>query len=330
MRAALAQYDEGTSMRQAAARYGIPYSTFRELCYGVSRSRKRGVQSVLTMEEERELVKYILAMCNQGLGLSPLDLKLKVAEITRSRSPPFKDGIPGDGWYRWFQKRHPELTLRAAQVLSTSRAKGLCKENVHNFYSNLRVLYTLHNYPPERIWNCDESGVQAGRNGDALVISQRGARQVQKIIPDEREWLSVLVCVNAARSAIPSFYIFKGKRFRQNYIERCESGATMAMQGRALMTSYLYSAWMTSYLFSAWISHFNKSINEVDGISPSQRHLLVLDGHGSHVTIAVAKLAQEAGLDIVTLPVHTSHSLQPLDVSVFSPFKSYFRRYRDY
>jgi hypothetical protein len=40
---------------------------------------------------------------------------------------------------------------------------------------------------------------------------------VHSIIPDQREWLSVLVCMNAAGLAIPSFYVFKGKRFRQNY-----------------------------------------------------------------------------------------------------------------
>jgi hypothetical protein len=32
-----------------------------------------------------------------------------------------------------------------------------------------------------------------------------------------------------------------------------------------------------------------------------------------------------SGLDIVSLPSHTSHALQPLDVSYFKPFKSAFR-----
>jgi hypothetical protein len=36
-----------------------------------------------------------------------------------------------------------------------------------------------------------------------------------------------------------------------------------------------------------------------------------------------------AGLDIVSLPSHTSHALQPLDVSCFKPFKTAFRQIRD-
>lgn len=49
-------------------------------------------------------------------------------------STPFTNGIPSDGWMRWFKHRHPELTLRSAEALATSRAKGLCKENVQSFY----------------------------------------------------------------------------------------------------------------------------------------------------------------------------------------------------
>jgi hypothetical protein len=32
---------------------------------------------------------------------------------------------------------------------------------------------------------------------------------------------------------------------------------------------------------------------------------------------------------MVTLPTHTSHALQPLDVSNFKPFKTTFRKKRD-
>jgi hypothetical protein len=42
------------------------------------------------------------------------------------------------------------------------------------------------------------------------------------------------------------------------------------------------------------------------------------------------KAAKGAGLDLVSLPSHTSHALQPLDVSVFKPFKTYLREYLNY
>ena len=65
------------------------------------------------------------------------------------------------------------------------------------------------------------------------------------------------------------------------------------------------------------------------GISAGNRHLLVLDGHNSHITLEVVTLAMNSGLDIISLPSHTSHVLQPLDVSCFKLFKTAFRQIRD-
>jgi hypothetical protein len=193
---------------------------------------------------------------------------------------------------------------------------------VQSFYENLNELYTLHMCPPEHsLWNCDETGTQVGRTSGGIVFACRDARHVYTIVPDQREWFSVLVYMNAVGFAIPLFYVFKGKRFRQNYIEKCELGATMSMQP---------CAWMTGYFFSAWISHFIECVQSKGGIFAENRHLLILDGHSSHVTLDVLHEVRVVGLDLLTLPSHTSHALQPLDVSVFKPFKTFFKKYRDF
>jgi hypothetical protein len=104
-------------------------------------------------------------MVERGYGLTHSAMKLKVNEITISRETPFRDCIPSAGWMRRWKRRHPELTLRASQALETARTKSLCKDNVRSFYENLLSLYSLYNYIPDHIWNCDESGTQAGKNG---------------------------------------------------------------------------------------------------------------------------------------------------------------------
>jgi hypothetical protein len=35
------------------------------------------------------------------------------------------------------------------------------------------------------------------------------------------------------------------------------------------------------------------------------------------------------GLDMITLPSHTSHAFQPLNVSCFKPFKTTFKKEKD-
>ena len=61
--------------------------------------------------------------------------------------------------------------------------------------------------------------------------------------------------------------------------------------------------------------------NFIHSIPLTRPVLLILDGHASHVTINVIKLAHENNIHLLCLPAHTSHILQPLDVGVFYSFK---------
>ena len=149
---------------------------------------------MLTYSEETALEAYILKMQEYAYLLNMDQLRLKVAEMVQNRVTPFRDGIPGNGWIKWFKRRHSNLTLRHSEGLEISRAKGLCPENVRSY---------------------------------------------------------------------------------------------------------------------------------------ERRHLLILNGHNSHVTLEIVHKCREVRLDLLILPNYTSHRLQPLDVGVFAPFKRYFKRYRD-
>ena len=79
------------------------------------------------------------------------------------------------------------------------------------------------------------------------------------------------------------------------------------------------SGWMTKDVFSVWFEHFIKFTNP----SLSNRILLLLDGHSTHIkNIEIIYRAREVGIDIICFPPHTSHKLQPLDVSFMGPLKS--------
>jgi hypothetical protein len=65
------------------------------------------------------------------------------------------------------------------------------------------------------------------------------------------------------------------------------------------------------------------------GISLTYRHLFILDGHGSHVTLEAIQQSKKFGFDMIILPSHTSHALQPLDVACIKPFKIIFRKERN-
>jgi len=81
---------------------------------------------------------------------------------------------------------------------------------------------------------------------------------------------------------------------------------------------------MTFFLFKEFLSFFKKFV--LGGASFTNRHLIVLDGHGNHVALEVISQAQKMGLNMITSPSHTSHVFQPLNVSCFKPFKTTLKK----
>ena len=57
-----------------------------------------------------------------GLPLNTTQLRAKVAELTQTRVTPFKDGIPGKLWLKWFKNRHPNLVFRVLEGLDMNKA----------------------------------------------------------------------------------------------------------------------------------------------------------------------------------------------------------------
>ena len=81
------------------------------------------------------------------------------------------------------------------------------------------------------------------------------------------------------------------------------------------------SGWIDSDVFTQWMKHFIQSVNS----SKENKHLLLLDGHTSHSkNLDTIKLARENGVYLLSFPPHTTHRMQPLDVSFFKSLKSWY------
>ena len=50
--------------------------------------------------------------------------------------------------------------------------------------------------------------------------------------------------------------------------------------------------------------------------------ILILDGHGSHITDDFIAHVMQNNIMLLRLPSHSSHLLQPLDIALFRPLKT--------
>ena len=86
---------------------------------------------------------------------------------------------------------------------------------------------------------------------------------------------------------------------------------------------------LDSIRFLEWMEYFIQGTRVEEEGGPRERQLIILDGHKSHITLEVLELAKNNGIDMLSLPSHSSHEFQPLDKACFKPFKVAFRMYRD-
>lgn len=82
------------------------------------------------------------------------------------------------------------------------------------------------------------------------------------------------------------------------------------------------SGWMTTENFTIFMQHFIKSTK----CSKERPVLLILDNHDTHISIETIDLAKDNGVTMLTLPPHCSHKMQPLDRSVYGPFKTFYNK----
>jgi hypothetical protein len=57
--------------------------------------------------------------------------------------------------------------------------------------------------------------------------------------------------------------------------------------------------------------------------------LLIYNGHGSHMTDEMRKLAEKHNIELFCLPPHMTHRTQPLDVGVFGPLQRRWQEHCD-
>ncbi|GBP27162.1 hypothetical protein EVAR_15935_1 [Eumeta japonica] len=85
------------------------------------------------------------------------------------------------------------------------------------------------------------------------------------------------------------------------------------------------TGWMNSDLFPEVMKYFVK----VTASTKENPSLLIVDNHDSHLAPAVLNIAKDNGVTLLTIPPHSSHILQPLDVSVFGPLQTYYNAAMD-
>ena len=138
---------------------------------------------------------------------------------------------------------------------------------------------------------------------------QRGrAKSVQ---PGNRGWSTAICCANGEGWSLPPFLLVQGAYHLAHWYSETDLPPDWAIRTTS-------NGWTDNETALEWIKHFDKhTASRTKGVY----RMLVLDGHGSHLSAEFENYCKTKNIITLCLPAHSSHITQPLDVGCFGPLK---------
>jgi len=155
------------------------------------------------------------------------------------------------------------------------------------------------------------------------VITCRGQKILWVKQHGSREVVTTVEAVSADGYIFPSFIIEKGKVhhigwYQNVHAEDAEAYFAVSLKGR-----------IDDELALWWLVDIHNPYSKQR--CPGETRLLMLDGHGSHITFRFVDYCEKNNIIIYCLPAHSTHFLQPFDVGLFSQLQhQYSKAVEDY
>jgi hypothetical protein len=220
----------------------------------------------------------------------------------------------GKLWVSHFLHRNPRVASVVGRKIEAQRAEAATPEQVRAFLERFEATRRRLNIPMEDVYNMDETGVALGVCTNTRVLASSSKKKAYIKSPENREWVSIIECVSATGQKLRCLIIFKGQALQTTWFSPKS------------VPDWLYTTskngWTSNAIGVAWL----RRIFIPETTRPeTRRRLLILDGHGSHIDIDFLWLCKQNQIELLYLPAHSSHILQPLDLAPFSVIKSNYR-----
>lgn len=162
-------------------------------------------------EHEKVLVNWIYSCARAGFPKRKEDVLDSVKEIVQELKleTPFIDNRPGDGFYKAFLKRHPDLAKRTPEAVSYASA-CVSEENIRSWFRSVEDLLREEDgnlseilKDPTRVINGDETCfVLCPKRG--LVLAPKGTKDVYEVdLATAKENVTCMFSFTAAGATVP-------------------------------------------------------------------------------------------------------------------------------
>jgi hypothetical protein len=138
-----------------------------------------------------------------------------------------------------------------------------------------------------------------------------------------REWITLIATICADGSSLPPALIYKAVSgdLQDSWLQDYDP------QEHACWFASSPNGWTSDELSLSWL----QSLFHKQTLNKARRdcRLLILDSHGSHCTLSFLEWCQSNRILVAVFSPHSTHRLQPLDVSLFRPLASCYSQSLD-
>ena len=318
--AALAEIDslepgEDFSYSKLAEKYGVSRITLARRHQGlqVPRGEANSNQAKLNPQQEIELVKYINELTNRHL--SP------TREMVQNFASAVAESPCSERWVSRFLNRYlHQLNPQFVTGMDSSRHYADSEAKYNLYFNLLQHTIAKYNITPRHTYNMDEKGFAIGVLTRSLRIFSRASwakKKVRQSLQDgNREWVSLLACICADGTALPPGVIFASK----NSTIRARWVAEIDPETEPIHATSSPSGWTNNEIGLSWLKQVFDRYTKAK--ARQSYRLLIVDGHGSHLTREFIEYCHKNRIILAILPPHSTQTLQPLDVVCFKPLST--------
>jgi hypothetical protein len=263
-------------------------------------------------QQEKELVQYIKEITKQGLPPTRTIIQNFASAVATS--------IVSTRWVSRFIARHKaELTSKWTVGMDRDRVKADNRDTYCHYFELLHAGIRQYNVEPRHIYNMDEKGFLVGITSRQKRVFSRQLWEQKRVTASlqdsSRELVTVLVTVCADGSSLDPAVIYEGKgELRSGWVHDVEAG-----RHRDFSTTSP-TGWSNDDVGLAWLEQvFDRPTKRK---AQSSYRILIVDGHGSHLTREFLSYCLANKILLCVLPPHSTHSLQPLDFVLSSPLST--------
>jgi len=306
------QTQKRPNIAKTARHFSVSAKKLRNRAKGIpSKFNNTNATYALSEEQEYALEATLTRLDDSGF---PPRLRL-VRGIANSylREAHGPDGTPPKVSKMWpirWQKRHPEWFKGRSKTLAFDRKNAHDPDEISYWYERFAAIRAEKGIQDADIYNMDETGFRVGVGRSHHVLSRDRHRRIYIPDPDDRDYVTVVECISAVGKVIPPMVVLAAKTITERYHP----------PGLAddVLLGISETGYMNDELTLKWLRHFERTTKDT---RVGSHRILIFDGYGSHLEYDFINYCEQHAIVPFCLLPHTSHLCQPLDVTVFQPYK---------